>query len=118
MRADIVAGATFPDYELPDHTDTPRKLSILQGDDPMVLTLHRGYYCPKDRQQFHQLIPFSKQCAVAFTRLVSITSDDNLVQVSDVRLGVGADWPFLYDKDRVIARDLEIEEYTDSTNRP
>ena len=23
MRSDIVPGATFPDYELPDHTDVP-----------------------------------------------------------------------------------------------
>ena len=23
MRPDIVPGATFPDYELPDHTSTP-----------------------------------------------------------------------------------------------
>lgn len=118
MRADIVEGGTFPDYELPDHTDTSRRLSVLQGDDPMVLTLHRGFYCPKDRQQLQQLIPFSKQCAVGFTRLVSITTDNGLFQVSDLRLGVGADWPFLYDKERVIARELEIEEYTDPTNRP
>jgi hypothetical protein len=34
MRADMVPGATFPDYELPDHTSTPRKLGELQGEDP------------------------------------------------------------------------------------
>jgi peroxiredoxin len=39
MRADIVPGAAFPDYELPDHTETPRTLSEIQGDDPMILTL-------------------------------------------------------------------------------
>ena len=39
MRADIVPGSKFPDYQLPDHTNTPRKLSELQGDDPMILTL-------------------------------------------------------------------------------
>lgn len=44
MRADIVEGATFPDYELPDHTNTRWRLSELQGDDPMVLTLLRGAY--------------------------------------------------------------------------
>ena len=48
MRSDIAVGATFPDYQLPDHTDTACKLSLLQGHDPMVLTLHRGFYCPKD----------------------------------------------------------------------
>ncbi len=118
MRADIQEGATFPDYELPDHTGTKRKLSLLQGQDPMVLTLHRGLYCPKDRQQLHQLVPFSRQCAVGFTRLVSITTDDSLVEVNDLRLGVGADWPFLFDKERRIPEDLQITEYTDEEHLP
>jgi peroxiredoxin len=30
MRPDIVVGAVFPDYELPDHEGTTRKLSDLQ----------------------------------------------------------------------------------------
>jgi hypothetical protein len=29
MRSDITRGGTFPDYELPDHTDTLRKLNEL-----------------------------------------------------------------------------------------
>jgi hypothetical protein len=33
--------------------------------------------------------------------------------VNDLRLGLGADWPFLYDKERVVQRDLRIREYTD-----
>src|SRR5580692_2577743 len=37
MRADIVAGAVFPDFELTDHAGKRRKLSDLQGPDPMVL---------------------------------------------------------------------------------
>ena len=45
MRADIVPGARFPDYELIDHTGTQRCLSELQGTrDPMNLVLTRGYY--------------------------------------------------------------------------
>lgn len=118
MRDDIRPGTTLPDFELPDFTGTKRKLSFLQGDDPMVLTLHRGVYCPKDRQQLHQLVPFAAQCAVGFARLVSITTDKNLVLLNDLRLGVGANWPFLYDKDRVIADDLGIHEYTDPYNKP
>ena len=42
MRSDIVPGAIFPDYELPDHTGVLRRLSALQGDDPLILTLARG----------------------------------------------------------------------------
>jgi peroxiredoxin len=44
MRSDIVPGGIFPDYELPDHTKTIRKLSELQGGDPLVLTLARGHF--------------------------------------------------------------------------
>jgi hypothetical protein len=35
MRAEIAFGAVFPDYELSDHTGRHRKLSKLQGPDPM-----------------------------------------------------------------------------------
>ena len=55
MRSDIRPGGTFPDYALPDHTNTVRRLSELQGDDPLVLTLARGNYCPKEHQQHLEL---------------------------------------------------------------
>jgi hypothetical protein len=35
MRADI-PGGIFPDYELTDHTKTQRRLSELQGIDPVI----------------------------------------------------------------------------------
>ena len=54
MRSDIVPGGKFPDYELSDHTGKHRKLSELQGQDPMVLG--RGGYCPKDRRQAEGLL--------------------------------------------------------------
>ena len=41
MRSDIVPGALLPDYELPDHESILRRLSDLQGEDPMILTLAR-----------------------------------------------------------------------------
>jgi hypothetical protein len=56
MQADIVEGATFPDYELPDHTGVERKLSFLQGGDSLVLMLGRGVWCPKDRQPLYELV--------------------------------------------------------------
>jgi len=51
VRTDIVPGAVFPDYELTDHAGRRRKLSDLQGPDPMILLLGRGGFCPKDRRQ-------------------------------------------------------------------
>lgn len=116
-QRELAPGVIFPDYELPDQTGTGRKLSVLQGDDPMVLTLNRGYYCPKDRQQLLGLREFSDYCKVGFARLVTITTDA-LMQLNELRLGVGADWIFLSDEKRRIQQDWGIQEYTDSKNNP
>ena len=117
MRLDIVPGATFPDYELPDHTDTPRTLSELQGDDPMVLTLARGHYCPKEHQQHLQLAMAYPQFAVAYTQLVTIATDSHHT-LQEFRASVGAQWTFLSDPGRIVQRDLDIQEYTDPENDP
>ncbi|MGA2925531.1 MAG: hypothetical protein ABSG43_05960 [Solirubrobacteraceae bacterium] len=50
MRGDIIPGGILPDYELTDHAKTRRRLSDLQGNDPMILVLSPGHYCPKDHQ--------------------------------------------------------------------
>ncbi len=117
MRPDITVGGTFPDYEIPDHTDTLRKLSALQENDPMILMLARGAFCPKDRQQLHQLVAFYPQVRVAYTRIVTITTD-NLLEVNELRDGVAAEWPFLHDEKRVVLKDLDIAEYTDTLHNP
>ena len=75
MRYDL--GNVFPDYQLPDHTDTPRRLSELQGDDPLILTLSRGHYCPKEHQQHLDLAAFYPKIAVAYAQIVTISTDDH-----------------------------------------
>ncbi len=117
MRPDIVPGATFPDYELTDHTKARRKLSELQGIDPMILVLARGHFCPKDHQQHLQLAAFHAQVNVAYTQIVTI-STDNLVETREFRDAVGASWTFLSDAGRKVQKDLEIQEYTDPTHDP
>lgn len=112
MRPDIVPGARFPDYVLPDHTNVARRLSDLQSGDTMVLVLSRGAFCPKDRQHFHELVRFYPQCVVGYTRLVAITTDD-WHTTNNFRQQVDAHWPFLYDEERVVQKDLDIKEYTD-----
>src|SRR2546425_2604657 len=74
MRSDIVPGAVFPDYELPDHTAKSRKLSELQGQHPMVLVLSRGGFCPKDRRQAEGLVQLLRELEVAYCRLVTIST--------------------------------------------
>ena len=48
MRSDVIPGSVFPDYQLPDHTGTLRRLSEIQGDDPLILTLSRGHTARKN----------------------------------------------------------------------
>ena len=90
MRYDLVPGNVFPDYQLPDHTDTPRRLSELQGDDPLILTLSRGHYCPKEHQQHLELAEFYPKIAVAYTQIATISTDDHHT-LQEFRASVGAE---------------------------
>jgi len=117
MRADIVPGASFPDYELTDHTKARRRLSDLQGRDPMVVILSRGHFCPKDHQQHLELAAFYPRIAVAYTKIVTIATD-NILELNEFRDAVGAQWTFLSDVGRKVQRDLEIQEFTDPTHDP
>jgi peroxiredoxin len=117
MRSDIRPGGKLPDYTLPDHTETVRSLSELQGEDPMILTLARGHYCPKEHQQHRELAAFQSEIAVAYTQIVTISTDAHHT-LQEFRLAVGAQWPFLSDPGRTIQKDLDIQEYTDPDHDP
>jgi peroxiredoxin len=117
MRDDIVPGAAFPDYELSDHTGKRRKLSELQGPDPLVLVLSRGIYCPKDRRQHEGLLHLYREMEVGYCRMVTI-STDALLELNEFRTGVGAHWTFLADPGRKVQKDLDIAEYTDAHHNP
>jgi peroxiredoxin len=117
MRADIIPGAIFPDYELTDHAGKRRKLSELQGPDPMILVLSRGGFCPKDRRQAENLVQLHRELEVGYCRLVTI-STDNLIETNEYRTGINAHWPFLSDAGRLVQKDLDIAEYTDPQHNP
>jgi peroxiredoxin len=117
MRADLVPGAVFPDYELSDHTGVHRKLSDLQGPDPLILVLSRGAFCPKDRRQAEGLVELHPELEVGYCRLVTI-STDNLIATNENRTGLDAHWTFLSDAGRKVQKDLDIAEYTDATHNP
>jgi peroxiredoxin len=117
VRADIVPDGRFPDYELTDHAKTRRRLSELQGIDPMILLLARGGYCPKDHQQHLELVANYPKIAVAYTQIVTI-STDNLIETNEFRSSIGAQWTFLSDAGRHVQQDLDIHEYTDPHHNP
>jgi hypothetical protein len=83
----------------------------------MVLTLNRSVFCPKDRQQLKGFAAFYPQICVGYARLVTIIAE-NLIMTNDLRLGVEAFWPFLHDEKRIVAKDLDIAEYTAPAPHP
>jgi peroxiredoxin len=117
MRSDVVVGSVFPDYELPDQTGKHRKLSEIQGGDPMIVVLSRGGFCPKDQLQMRRLTELEQELEVGYAKLVTI-STDNLAVTNEYRSGVHAHWPFLSDPGRKVQKDLDIAEYTDPTHNP
>jgi peroxiredoxin len=117
MRSDIIPGGVFPDYALPDHSGVVRTLGELQGRDPLILTLARGHYCPREHQQHLELAAFQSKVAVARTQIATISTDDRHT-LQEFRASVGARWVFLSDPGRIVQRDLEIQEYTDPANDP
>ncbi len=117
MREDIVPGAAFPDYDLPDQTGKHRKLSEIQKGDPMIVVLSRGGFCPKDRRQHEGLVQLFREIEVGYCQLVTIGTD-NLLETNEFRSGAGAHWPFLSDPSRKVQKDLDIAEYTDPLHNP
>ena len=109
--------ARSPTTSCPITRDVPRKLSELQGDDPLILTLARGHYCPKEHQQHLELAAFYPKIAVAYTQIATIATDEHHT-LQEFRASVGAQWPFLSDPGRIVQKDLDIQEYTDPEHDP
>jgi hypothetical protein len=63
------------------------------------------------------LAVFQSQVAVAYTKMVTISTDDHHT-LQEFRASVGAHWPFLSDPGRIIQKDLDIQEYTDPEHDP
>jgi peroxiredoxin len=117
MRPDIAPGAQFPDFKLTGTDKQRHTLSELQGNDPLVLILSRGHFCPKDHQQHLELASWQSAVAVAYTKIVTVCSG-NISDASHLKQSTGAFWPFLVDTRNHVRDELEIHEYTDSHNNP
>jgi peroxiredoxin len=106
------AGASPPDFELPDDRGVPWTLSAIQGDDPLVLMIGRGEHCPRERQHQRELIKLHEWSAFAFTQMATILPN-SLHDTAKLRISTGAFWPFLADAELEMQRTLGIREYTD-----
>jgi peroxiredoxin len=115
MRADIGPGATFPDYELPDHAGKRRRLSEIQGPDPLALVLARGSYCPREHRQHVWMVEMEPEVTLSYCRFATVSPEPVLACV-EWRSKIGAHWPFLSDEEHVLQSDLGIAEYTDPSH--
>src|ERR1051326_5213376 len=98
MTDKLAVGAMLPDFDPPDDTGTMRRLSELQGDNPMVLLLGRGEHCPRERQHQRELVKLHGWCAVGFASMVTILPN-GLHDVMKLRISTGAYWPYLADEE-------------------
>jgi AhpC/TSA family len=78
MRSDVQEGARFPDYQLPDHDGIERRLSELQGANPMLVHLARGGFDPKEHRFLRHLADTYPDFRAAYTRVVVISTDGQL----------------------------------------
>jgi peroxiredoxin len=118
MRPDIVPGATLPDFELSDETGKRRRLSEIQGNDPLCVVVARGHWCPKDQRQHRWLVDMEPEIDVSYSRLVTISSSDSIFECLEWKKSLGAHWPFLADQRRIVQAELDIAEYTDPHHDP
>lgn len=117
MRSDLVPGGAFPDLELPDHAGNVRTLRDLGAGDPVLLQFFRGWFCPKERAFFANLMKLQDEAEVAYTKLVSVSVEPPPTQAA-FRAGLGARWTFLSDEGRRYLDELELRETTDTLYNP
>lgn len=110
-------GETFPDLDLPDHTDRERRLSEIAADDPLVLVFSRGWWCPKEQRAMRILAELQDEFEVAYSKLVVVSVDPPEVQ-SAFRAGLGARFTFLSDAERRWIDRLDLLEHTDTNHHP
>jgi cold shock CspA family protein/peroxiredoxin len=124
MTSRLRVGDTFPDFELPDHRQRPRRLSSytmpspldekLGFDDgyPLILVFGRGFFCPRDQEQMRGLVRFQSELAINYCKLVTVSADAPMVGAA-FRAGLGAEWPFLSDEEREVIRRTNILDETE-----
>ena len=72
---------------------------------------------PKEHQQHLELAANYPKIAVSYTKVATISTDTHHSS-QEFRASIGAQWPFLEDPDRIVQKDLDIQEYTDTEHDP
>lgn len=111
-------GTALPDVVLPDTDGNPRRLSELPMGDPLIVHFYRGWFCPKERNYFRQvLLPLQEVAEVGYVRMVSVSVEPPAVAAA-FRAGLDARWTFLSDVERTWQEALSLREITDTVHDP
>jgi peroxiredoxin len=114
MHSDFGPGRTFPDFVLPDRTNTEHQLSALQGGDPMLVVLIRSLLCAKDREQLASLARVHALLGEGCCKLVAITTDASPAEAAEAAaLSV-----LLHDQAQHVRDTLDIAVLTDDGDEP
>jgi peroxiredoxin len=116
MHSDFAPGRTFPDFVLPDRTRTERRLSALQGGDPMLVVLMRSVSCPQDREQLASASRVQALLGSGCCKVVAITTDASHAAEADE---AGARFSaLLHDEAQQVRDVLGIAVLTDDGDAP
>jgi peroxiredoxin len=117
MHSDFAPGRTFPDFVLPDRTRTERRLSALQGGDPMLVVLMRSVSCPQDREQLASASRVHALLGSGCCKLVAITTDAShgMDELDDASAALSA---LLHDEAQQVRDVLGIAVLTDDGDAP
>lgn len=101
-------GDQVPDFELPDQTGTPRRLSMLLADGPVVLFFYPAAMtsgCTKESCHFRDL---KSEFEAVGAQRVGISADtvDKQAQFADKH---AFDYPLLSDPDRTVAATFGVK---------
>lgn len=101
-------GEQVPDFELPDQTGTPRRLSALLADGPVVLFFYPAamtYGCTKESCHFRDL---KDEFATLGAQRVGISADPvaKQKQFADKH---SFDYPLLSDSDDTVSSELGVK---------
>ncbi len=124
MTTNLQVKDQFPDIALLNQQDELTRLShftkpslldqhlgFLDGY-PLILVFFRGFFCPRDQQQMRQFVEFQHELRVNYAKLVAVSADPPLVQAA-FRAGLGAQWTFLSDEQRIVIKQINILDETE-----
>jgi thioredoxin-dependent peroxiredoxin len=104
----VKAGDTAPDFELPDQTGTPRKLSDFLAAGPVVLFFYPAAMTPGCTKESCHFRDLEAEFGAVHAQRLGISADpvDKQHQFADK---YGLDFPLLSDADRTVAKAFGVK---------